>query len=96
MKNLKHWLPLLIAIAAFWVGAIWGGDFEAVEINIFDWLQAIMAVGAAISIRYLVPEDRVRLRVVSMVVAVLVAFGAISWLMTMCIDPSQVPATEGG
>jgi hypothetical protein len=92
MGNLKHWLPLIIAISAFLVSGLMGGLLPE-DINFYDWLAAAMALGSAFSIRYLIPEDRGRLRVFSMIVAVTAAFFTVSYLMSMCVDTSQLPQT---
>ena len=76
-----HWVPIAITAFSFVVlFGILGGDYYLQEVNIFDWMALIGGVVAAVLSFAIIPKERMTLRVVSIILGVMMALAALSWI----------------
>jgi hypothetical protein len=81
--SIKHWIPIITSIVAFTIFLFLGGDGDLFEVNMFDWLAAIMCVCAFFSIFFTVPGERTNLRVASFIVTAIASYLTVGWLVPM-------------
>lgn len=75
-----HWVPITLAVISFVLFSM-GGDPDLNEVNVFDWLSALVGVIAFISTFFMIPQRRKVLRVVSIIITSFMALVTVFYLI---------------
>jgi len=72
--------PISVAVVAYFIFLSMGGDGFLLEVNVFDYLAALMSVGAFISAFFLIPKT-LSLFVLTMVITGFVAYSTVFYVL---------------
>lgn len=73
-------MPITLAVISFVLFSM-GGDPDLNEVNVFDWLSALVGVIAFISTFFMIPQRRKVLRVVSIIITSFMALVTVFYLI---------------
>ena len=75
-----HWLSLCLSFVAFITFGFLGGDYYLQEINVFDYLTIPISLAALISAVVLIPNKRIILKVICIILSAFLLLGSIGWV----------------
>jgi len=75
----QHWLSLILCGITFVTFGILGGDYDLQEVNNWDYLSIPISIAALFSGIFLIPRDRIALKVTCIVLSSFLVLGTIGW-----------------
>lgn len=75
------WAPITLAMIALVLWAEKGGDPEINEVNMYDWISAVISAGSFLGALYLIPERRKVLRTIAIIITGLIALLIVSYAL---------------
>ena len=77
-----HWGPIIIFIIGLMIFGGLGGEMEYYEVNVFDYIAAVMGIGALVMTFFVIPKERLGLYITSIVMSSLLTLGALGWILS--------------